>query len=131
MMNDNTFTLSVKSRDGITFNKLIERLKSHGFNGEMTIADKQFDGVNGKGKECLISYSSETGFYIIQIEDEKESESEQTASKIERLTKRMEEISKEIQAHPEKAEELQEEMLDISIELQEESLKIQEKMLEQ
>ena len=127
---DSLFMLTVKVRDGLSLLKLSQRVKSHGFKGDITLADKQFDG-NGNGKEVMVSFVPETDYLVVLIEDEKVSEAEQTASKIERLTKRMEEINKEIQAHPEKAAELQEEILDISIELQEESLKIQEKMLNQ
>jgi hypothetical protein len=131
LVKDDAFMVSIKARDGITFQKLTSRVMSKGFKGEGTIDGTLFIGSNDQKKECTISYSPKTNYYVIQFADVQVSESEQTASKIERLTKRMEEISKEMQAHPEKAVELQEEMLDISIELQEESLKMQEKMLEQ
>lgn len=129
LVKDDAFMVSIKARDGITFQKLTSRVMSKGFKGEGTMDGTLFIGSNDQNKECTISYSPKTNYYVIQFADVQVSEAEQTALKIERLTKRMEEISKEMQAHPEKAVELQEEMLDISIELQEESLKIQEKMM--
>lgn len=129
LVKDDAFMVSIKARDGITFQKLTSRVMGKGFKGEGTMDGTLFIGSNDQNKECTISYSPKTNYYVIQFADVQVSEAEQTASKIERLTKRMEEISKEMQAHPEKAVELQEEMLDISIELQEESLKIQEKMM--
>lgn len=133
VVKDRMMSLLFQPRDGVDFNKLVQRLKNRGFRAESLVENVQFDGKDNQGRECLVCYTASNNFLLVQIQkkDEKESEAEQTASKIERLTKRMEEINKEIQAHPEKAVELQEEILDISIELQEESLKIQEKMLEQ
>ena len=131
ILDDNQFMLNVKKRDNLTLNELIRRVKSHGFEGNVTLEGKQFDGSNGKGKECMVSFVPETNYLIVLIENEKKTETDETVSKIEKLQKRIEAISKEMQLHPEKAEELSEEMMELNLELQDEILKMQEKMLEQ
>ena len=131
LVNDDAFMVSIKARDGLTFNKLVSRLNSHGFKGEASLEGKVYGGTNGQGKECTVSFSPVTNYYVIQIENEKKTETDETVSKIEKLQKRIEAISKEMQLHPEKAEELSEEMMELNLELQDEILNIQEKMLEQ
>ena len=125
LVNDDAFMVSIKARDGLTFNKLVSRLNSHGFKGEASLEGKVYGGTNGQGKECTVSFSPVTNYYVIQIENEKKTETD------EKLQKRIEAISKEMQLHPEKAEELSEEMMELNLELQDEILNIQEKMLEQ
>ena len=131
LVSDEAFMVSIKARDGLTFNKLVSRLNTHGFKGEASLEGKVYGGTNDQGKECTVSFSPVTNYYVIQIENEKKTETDETVSKIEKLQKRIEAISKEMQLHPEKAEELSEEMMELNLELQDEILKIQERMLDQ
>ena len=131
LVSDEAFMVSIKARDGLSFNKLVSRLNSHGFKGEASLEGKVYGGTNDQGKECTVSFSPVTNYYVIQIENEKKTETDETVSKIEKLQKRIEAINREMQLHPEKAEELSEEMMELNLELQDEILKIQERMLDQ
>lgn len=131
LVNDTMFMLCAKTRDGLSFDGFVNRVKRNGFIGGFTVADKHYAGSNGS-KQCFVLNNPDNGYVTVEIEDAQEEIKEGISEempevdvdihnpRLAQLQKQMRLIVEEIKKHPEKAKELGEKLAKVSLEMQKE-----------